>query len=232
MTNTLAVVSGGMDSTTLAHLAAQDGPVTLLSFDYGQRHVTELGYAARTAERLGAEHVIVPMSWLGPMIADQSALVTPDVEVPEGHYAEESMRATVVPNRNSIMLNVATGVAIARGCTRVGTGVHAGDHAVYPDCRPEFVDSLNDTLRLANEGFLPDGWTGVWAPFVDIPKDGIATIGHTLGVPWAETWSCYNGGTVHCGACSTCFERREAFTLAGIDDPTAYLATPMYEAPR
>lgn len=230
--HTLAVVSGGMDSTTLAYLAREDGPVTVLSFDYGQRHAVELTYAARTAEALSAEHIVAPMPWLAPMIAGQSALVTPGVPVPEGHYAEDTMRATVVPNRNALMLNIAASVAISHGCTRIGTGVHAGDHAVYPDCRPEFIDALNLSLAAGNEGFLPDGWVGVWAPFIDIPKDAIATIGHTLGVPWAETWSCYNGGTVHCGACSTCFERREAFTLAGIDDPTAYLATPMYEAPR
>lgn len=230
--HTLAVVSGGMDSTTLAYLAAEEGPVTILSVDYGQRHVKELEFAARTAERLRVPQVVVPMGWLGPMISGTSALVTPGVAVPDGHYAEDTMRATVVPNRNALMLNIAASVAISHGCTRIGTGVHAGDHAVYPDCRPEFIDALNRQLELANEGLLPDGWTGVWAPFVDIPKDGIARIGATLGVPWNDTWSCYKGGNTHCGACSTCFERREAFTLAGIDDPTPYLATPMYEAPR
>ena len=228
---TLVVVSGGMDSTTLAYLAAQSGPVTILSFDYGQRHVVELGYAARTAGALGAEHVVVPMAWLGDMIAGTSALVTPTIDVPEGHYAEQTMRSTVVPNRNSIMLNIAAGVAIASGATRIGTGVHAGDHFIYPDCRPEFVDSLNATLKAGNAGFLPDDWTGVWAPFVDRTKAEIAQIGSELGVPWVDTWSCYNGGDVHCGACSTCFERREAFTLAGVVDPTEYLATPDYEAP-
>jgi 7-cyano-7-deazaguanine synthase len=230
-THTVAVVSGGMDSTTLAYLAAEDGPVTVVSFDYGQRHAKELDYAARTARRLDAEHVIVPMSWLAPMIAGTSALVTPDVDVPDGHYAEQTMRATVVPNRNAIMLNVAAGVAIARGATRIGTGVHAGDHFIYPDCRPEFIDALNAQLAAGNESFLPDGWQGVWAPFVNIGKHDIATIGATLGVPWEDTWSCYKGGEVHCGACGTCFERREAFTLAGIADPTEYAATPDYEAP-
>lgn len=229
--HTLAVVSGGMDSTTLAYMAAVDGPLTILSFDYGQRHVRELDYAARTAERLGAKQIVVPMSWLGPMIAGTSALVTQEIEVPDGHYAEETMRATVVPNRNAVMLNVAASVAIAVGAQRIGTGVHAGDHAVYPDCRPEFVEALDGMLRVANEGFLPDGWTGIWAPFVDVPKDAIATIGDGLGVQWLDTWSCYKGGEVHCGACGTCFERREAFQLAGVEDPTEYLATPEYAEP-
>lgn len=228
---TVAVVSGGMDSTTLAYLAAEEGPVVLVTFDYGQRHRVELSYAHRTAQALQAEHIIVPMNWLAPMIAGDSALVTPSVEVPDGHYAEDSMRATVVPNRNAIMLNMAAGIAIARGAQRIATGVHAGDHFIYPDCRPEFIDAVNAQLAVGMNGFLPDDWTGVWAPFVNIGKHDIATIGEDIGVPWDETWSCYKGGDVHCGACGTCFERREAFTLASIVDPTEYLATPSYEAP-
>jgi len=220
-----------MDSTTLAYLAAQDGPVTMVSFDYGQRHRKELGFAAMTARRLEAEHVVVPMSWLAPMIAGQSSLVTPDVDVPLGHYAEQTMRATVVPNRNAIMLNLAIGVAISRGADRVATGVHAGDHFIYPDCRPAFIDAVNAQVEVGMESFLPDGWSGVWAPFVNVPKDEIARIGDRLGVPWSETWSCYKGGEIHCGACGTCFERREAFALAGVVDPTVYESTPDYVAP-
>jgi 7-cyano-7-deazaguanine synthase len=230
-THTVAVVSGGMDSTTLAYLAAQDGPVTVMSFDYGQRHVTELRYASRTAERLDAEHIVAPMSWLAPMIAGTSALVTPDVEVPDGHYAAATMTATVVPNRNAIMANVAAGIAIAIGAQRLALGVHAGDHHIYPDCRPEFIDALDTNLAVGNEGHLPDRWTGVWAPFVNLGKHDIAALGDDLGVPWADTWSCYKGGTIHCGACGTCVERREAFDLAGVNDPTVYAATPTFEAP-
>ncbi len=231
MTHTVAVVSGGMDSTTLAYLAAEEGPVTILSVDYGQRHVKELEFAARTAERLRVPQVVVPMGWLGPMISGTSALVTPGVAVPDGHYAEDTMRATVVPNRNAVMLNVAASVAVAVGAQRIATGVHAGDHAVYPDCRPEFIAALDEMLRVGNDGFLPDGWRGVWAPFVEVGKDEIARIGDQLGVPWTDTWSCYKGGPVHCGACGTCFERREAFTLAGVVDPTEYQATPEYVTP-
>lgn len=231
MTHIVAVVSGGMDSTTLAYLAAEEGPVTILSVDYGQRHVKELEFAARTAERLRVPQVVVPMGWLGPMISGTSALVTPGVAVPDGHYAEDTMRATVVPNRNAVMLNVAASVAVAVGAQRIATGVHAGDHAVYPDCRPEFIAALDEMLRVGNDGFLPDGWRGVWAPFVEVGKDEIARIGDQLGVPWTDTWSCYKGGPVHCGACGTCFERREAFTLAGVVDPTEYQATPEYVTP-
>ncbi len=229
---TVVVLSGGMDSTTLAYLAAHDGEqLVLVSFDYGQRHAKELEYAARTAEALDAEHHVMPMRWLAPLIAGESALVTPEVAVPEGHYAEDTMRATVVPNRNAIMLNLAVAVAIARNASQVATGIHAGDHAVYPDCRPEFLDALNEQVAVGMDGFLPEGWRGVWAPFVDEPKDHIASLGHTLGVPWEDTWSCYVGGDVHCGACGTCYERREAFTLAGVHDPTTYAATPDYATP-
>lgn len=231
MTHTLAVVSGGMDSTTLAYLAAQDGPVTIVSFDYGQRHVKELAYAARTAESLSAEHVVVDMDWLAAMIAGTSSLVTPDIDVPDGHYAEQTMRATVVPNRNAVMLHIAASIAVARGADRIGTGVHAGDHFIYPDCRPEFIAATNAALSVGNAGFLPDGWEGVWAPFLNVPKDEIVRIGEQLGVPWAETWSCYKGGDVHCGACGTCYERREAFALAEVVDPTEYQSTPNYDAP-
>lgn len=228
---TLVVLSGGMDSTTLAYQSAQAGPIRCVSFNYGQRHAKELDHAAVTASKLDAEHTIVPMQWLAPLLAGTSALVTPEVDVPEGHYAENTMRSTVVPNRNSIMLNIAVGIAVAEGIPAVATGVHAGDHFIYPDCRPSFLVSLNDTLRFANEGFLPDGWKGVLAPFIHQSKATIAELGDELGVPWDDTWSCYVGGDRHCGACGTCFERREAFYLAGVDDPTDYEATPEYEPP-
>jgi 7-cyano-7-deazaguanine synthase len=220
-TSTLVVLSGGMDSTTLAYLAATEGPVVAVSFDYGQRHRIELEYAATTAREIGAEHVVVPMAWLAPMIAGRSALVTDDVPVPEGHYAADTMAATVVPNRNAIMLNVAAGIAIARGMDRVGTGVHAGDHFVYPDCRPEFIALTNEALRVGNAGFAVEDFH-LWAPFVNISKTDIAILGDELSVRWLDTWSCYVGGDAHCGKCGTCVERREAFRDAGVDDPTFY----------
>lgn len=228
---TLVVLSGGMDSTTLAYRVARQGPLACVSFDYGQRHRKELEYAALTADKLGAPHTIVPMTWLAPMIAGSSSLVTPEVDVPDGHYAEDTMRATVVPNRNAIMLNLAAAIAIAEGYQSIATGVHAGDHFVYPDCRPEFIDSQQHTIALANAGFLPDNWHGIDAPFLFIGKHDIAQLGDEAGVPWEDTWSCYKGGDIHCGACGTCFERREAFTLAGINDPTPYAALPEYQAP-
>lgn len=221
-TSTLVVLSGGMDSTTLAYLAARDSSaVVAVSFDYGQRHRVELTYAARTCRHLDIEQVVVPMDWLAPMIAGQSALVTDDVAVPEGHYAADTMAATVVPNRNAIMLNVAAGIAIARGLDRIATGVHAGDHFVYPDCRPEFIDATRQALRVGNAGFAVDDFD-LWAPFVMHSKTDIAALGDELGVRWEDTWSCYVGGDAHCGRCGTCVERREAFRDADVDDPTTY----------
>lgn len=215
----IVVISGGMDSTVLAYLMrSQD--IRLISFDYGQRHKKELKYARLTADTLGVPHTVVPMSFMNTLLHG-SALTSPDVEVPEGHYAEESMKQTVVPNRNSIMLNIAAGIAVAEECKWVATGVHAGDHAVYPDCRPEFIRSLTKTLLVANEGFI-DPKFQILAPFVGLGKHDIARLGADLNVPFWYTWSCYVGGDKHCGRCGTCVERKEAFRLAEVPDSTEY----------
>lgn len=225
MNTLVAVVSGGMDSVTLAHLYRHQNPddaLVLLSVNYGQRHVRELMKAAKAAEDLHAEHLVVDLQGVGSLLT--SALTTNTISVPEGHYAHESMRATVVPNRNAIMLNVAIGVAVARGAHLVGTGVHAGDHPIYPDCRPEFITSLTALARVANEGFIVPHFE-VDAPFVHMGKHDIASLGDALGVDWRRTWSCYQGGDLHCGRCGTCRERIEAFSLAGLEDPTEYEPT-------
>lgn len=220
MSRAVAVVSGGLDSTTLAYrLAAEGHELSLLSFDYGQRHVRELEFAAQTAGRLGAAWRRVDLSAITDLIA--ASALTGDTPVPEGHYAESSMKATVVPNRNMIMLSIAAGHAVSIGAEVVATGVHAGDHFVYPDCRPLFVDTMNTALAAANEGFTVDGFH-LQAPFLHWSKTDIAAHAVALGVPLDETWSCYQGGDVHCGRCGTCCERREAIEGAGGDDPTQY----------
>lgn len=220
MSRVVAVVSGGMDSVTLAHwLAQSDELVAVVSFDYGQSHVKELAYARACAERLGAQHKLVDLATLGALLP--SALTSDDVDLPHGHYADESMRATVVPGRNLIMVSIAAGIAAALDCELVAIGVHAGDHPVYPDCRPEFVDAASDAVRLGVSGVGKHD-VELIAPFVRMSKTDIAALGERVGVPWAETWSCYEGGDVHCGKCGTCVERREAFDDAGINDPTAY----------
>jgi 7-cyano-7-deazaguanine synthase len=216
----VAVLSGGMDSTTLLYwMRNMDFETAAISFNYGQKHVKELKFASATCDKLGVPHVIFDLSCMKEIA--KSALTNDKIEVPEGHYAEESMKATVVPNRNMVMLSIATSWAISSEANIVATGVHAGDHAIYPDCRPEFIYSLEQTLRVANEGFIVPSFQ-VAAPFVQLSKAEIAKTGNQLLVPWEETWSCYKGGELHCGKCGTCVERKEAFKLACIDDPTQY----------
>jgi 7-cyano-7-deazaguanine synthase len=219
--NIVAIVSGGMDSVTMAHLLASQGNrLHLLSFDYGQRHLRETYYASLCAKRLEVPWHSVDMREVGLHLSG-SALTDIAIPVPEGHYTHESMRSTVVPNRNMIMLSVAAGLAVAERASRIATAVHAGDHAIYPDCRRRFIDAMTVALRLGNEGYAhPE--LQVLAPFVRKTKADIVTIGDGLGVPWDQTWSCYRGEQHHCGRCGTCVERREAFELARVIDPTAY----------
>lgn len=214
----VAVVSGGMDSTVLAHLAtALYGRVDLISIDYGQRHRKELDFAAESAADLACRHDVVSLP-VGGLLGG-SALTDDDVEVPHGHYAAENMAVTVVPNRNAMLISIAYGIAVARDADAVLVGVHAGDHHVYPDCRPAFIDAMDVALRIGNEGV---GSVRLEAPFVHRSKTDIARLGTRLGVDWTRTWSCYEGGAVHCGRCGTCVERREALRDAGVDDPTEY----------
>lgn len=220
MTRVVAIVSGGMDSVTLAyHLAEQGHSLHLLSVDYGQRHRKELNYARTTADALGERHSIIDLSSITTLIASSS--LTSEHEVPDGHYAEQTMRATVVPNRNMMMLSVATAIAVSEGAQFVATGVHGGDHFIYPDCRPEFVAAAHAVSLIGNVSFGQD-FRGIIAPFVHHDKAWIAAEGDRLGVPWSQTWSCYKGGEIHCGRCGTCVERAEAFHLAGVIDPTEY----------
>jgi 7-cyano-7-deazaguanine synthase len=220
----VAVVSGGLDSTTLAYwLRERAVSLTLLSFDYGQRHRKELLFVRATAEVLGVRHHVADLGGVGRLLAG-SALTDSVVEVPDGHYNDASMRATVVPNRNAIMLDVAVALAISIGADAVAYGTHAGDHMIYPDCRPEFLDAFRRVTAVANAGFLPPRFQ-VMAPFIDLTKAAIVRLAADLGVPTEGTWSCYRGGDQHCGTCGTCTERREAFVLAGVPDPTCYTVT-------
>jgi len=220
----VAVVSGGLDSAVLAHhLRAEGWDLRLLSFDYGQRHAKELDHARKLAAALGAPHDIVDLRSTGALLGG-SALTDAAVDVPEGHYTDASMRSTVVANRNAIFVQVAVGVAVAEGAQAVALGIHAGDHPIYPDCRPAFVDAAQHLAEVANEGFLAEGFR-LLAPFLHRSKADIVRLGVELGVPFVDTWSCYAGGVRHCGRCGTCVERREAFALAGADDPTDYEET-------
>jgi len=215
---TIVVCSGGMDSVVLAHkVAAENILLELVSFDYGQRHKKELAFAAECARRLDVPHQIIDITAIGTTLGGSA--LTDDIAVPDGHYAEETMKITIVPNRNAIMLAIAFAIAAARGANAVATAVHGGDHFIYPDCRPGFISAFETMQRHALDGYAD---IRLLAPFVQISKSEIARIGAAIGVPFEKTWSCYKGLEAHCGCCGTCVERREAFHLAGLDDPTPY----------
>lgn len=225
-TQKLAVVlcSGGMDSVTLAYLMKDRGyALHLLSVDYGQRHAKEMLHARRTAEKLGGKWDMIDLTAVTRFLTG-TALTDRNVDVPDGHYASPTMKKTVVPNRNAMMLAVAYAVAASEEAAVVATAVHAGDHAVYPDCRPEFIRAFNE-MEYASLG--EDHEVTLIAPFLNLYKEDIAAEGARLGVDFTETWSCYKGGTVHCGTCGTCYERREAFDKAGLVDPTTYRQVPL-----
>ena len=217
MTDTVVVIySGGMDSYTLLHLARERGyRVHALSFNYGQRHVRELECARSVCEAQGIPHKVIDIRAMSEVMAGSS--LTSDVEVPEGHYEEDSMKATVVPNRNMILLSLATGYAVTVGAGAVWYGAHGGDHAIYPDCRPEFVEKMDAVCRVAN--YEP---VGIEAPFMAMDKGQILAEGLRLGLDYSQTWTCYNGREQACGRCGSCVERLEAFAANGVTDPLEY----------
>ncbi len=220
MTKAVVILSGGMDSAVLLYWAKSEGyePYTL-SFDYGQRHKKEIGFAAYLSEKVGCDWQLANLGPIRDLLGSSS--LTSDREVPQGHYAEENMKATVVPNRNMIMLSIASGYAQVVGAECVFFGGHSGDHPIYPDCRPEFILALDKAVELGNYNA-----PAIRGPFLQKTKADIVKIGANLGVDFEDTWSCYEGQTSHCGLCGTCCERREAFELAGVFDPTSYTATP------
>ncbi len=219
---TLVICSGGLDSVILAHKVAasytEEQTLTgLISFDYGQRHKKELVFAALCAEHLNVPHTVIDISDVGASLSGSA--LTDDIAVPDGHYAEDTMKITVVPNRNAIMLSIAYGIASAQEADAVAAAFHGGDHFIYPDCRPGFVKSFEEMQSHALEGL---GEIKLYTPYLNLTKADIAAEGAALNVPFDQTWSCYKGGDTHCGRCGTCVERREAFDLAGVEDPTEY----------
>ena len=180
-----------------------------VSFDYGSKHnAREIAYAKLHCNRLGIKHMILPLDFIGKYF--RSDLLIGGGEIPEGSYDDGNMRSTVVPFRNGIMLAVAAGLAESYGLDTLLIANHSGDHAIYPDCRPEFIAAFDQAVRAGTyEGIR------VVSPYCDITKRDIALRGHALGIDYAETWSCYKGGERHCGKCGTCTERKEA--LEGFD---------------
>lgn len=213
--DSILVLSGGMDSSTL--LYQEQARISLaVTFDYGSNHnAREIACARRLCEMLGIEHLVIPLEFMGRYFS--SSLLSGADAIPEGHYADENMKSTVVPFRNGIMLAVACGLAESRGLRHVMLANHGGDHAIYPDCREGFVNAMSLAMKEGTYEHID-----IIAPYTNITKSDIARIGKELGIDYSLTYSCYKGGEKHCGRCGTCVERREAMADAGIDDPTEY----------
>lgn len=212
----MIIVSGGMDSITLLH-ERKDTIALAVSFDYGSNHnAREIPFARLHCQRLGIRHVVIPLAFMQQYF--KSSLLEGADAIPDGHYADSNMKSTVVPFRNGIMLSIAVGIAESNSLRRVLIANHGGDHAIYPDCRPEFITAID---AAAKAGTYVD--VAIEAPYTNISKTDIARRGKSLAIDYSETWSCYKGGEVHCGTCGTCVERKEALREAGIADPTVYL---------
>ncbi|MDX1706249.1 7-cyano-7-deazaguanine synthase QueC [Pseudidiomarina sp.] len=216
MAKVVVIYSGGMDSFTVLHYALQQGhDVYALSFNYGQRHVRELDAAAEVCKQAGIPHKVVDITAINQLLAGSS--LTDDIDIPEGHYESVSMQSTVVPNRNMILLSLAIGYAVSIEAESVCYGAHSGDHAIYPDCRPEFVLKMNEVSQIAN--YQP---VTIDVPFLDNNKAEILAAGLAMGLDYAHTWTCYNGRELACGKCGACIERLEAFAANNQTDPLPY----------
>lgn len=218
--NVVVLCSGGMDSVTALYWAAREHTVVAaVSFDYGAKHNhREIPFAAEHAAKLGVRHEVIAMDFVNRLFA--SDLLKSGGAIPEGHYEADNMKQTVVPFRNAIMLSIAGGFAESIGAAGVAIAAHGGDHAIYPDCREDFMRAMGDAMRLGTYANVQ-----LLRPFIALNKAQIAAEGARLGVDFARTWSCYKGGALHCGKCGTCVERREAFAAAGLPDPTPYEST-------
>ena len=214
---TVVLLSGGMDSVcALADTAATHEVVAALSFDYGSKHNhREIPMARWQAEKFGVPHHVIALDFMDRLFA--SHLLKSGGEIPDGHYEEESMKQTVVPFRNGILLSIAAGFAESVEAEGLVIAAHSGDHAIYPDCREGFMQAMGDAIRLGTYAEV-----ALQRPFIDMRKEDIAVRGAELGVDFSMTWSCYKGGEIHCGVCGTCVERKEAFERAGMEDPTEY----------
>ncbi len=215
MKKSLIILSGGMDSVTLLY-DKKDEIAVAVTFDYGSNHnKREEEFAKYHCEKLGIEHIIIPLTFIHDYF--KSSLLEGASAIPDGHYEDDTMKSTVVPFRNGIMLSVACGLAESRELEKVLIANHFGDHAIYPDCRKGFIDAISEAMRNGTyKGITID------APYTTITKTDIAKIGKSLGIDYSKTYSCYKGGEKHCGKCGTCVERKEALRDAGIEDPTEY----------
>ena len=218
MTEKIVVIfSGGMDSFTLLNRMVKEGHyVSAVTFDYGQRHAKEIKYAESACLELQVPHKVIDITAINQLI--QGSSLTSNINIPEGHYADKTMRSTIVPNRNMILLSLAVGYAVSINAAKVFYGAHTGDHAIYPDCRPEFVKKMNDVCTVANYEPIE-----IVTPYLDYDKGQIVKEGLLMGLDYSKTWSCYNGKDLACGKCGACFERKEAFALNYMSGPSGYI---------
>ena len=215
MKDRILILSGGMDSVTMLY-EFKDTIAMAVSFNYGSNHnQREIPFAQLHCHRLGIPHIVIDLDFMQKYF--QSSLLSGAESIPEGHYADANMKSTVVPFRNGIMLSIATGLAESNGLKTVMMANHGGDHTIYPDCRPEFVSAFDAAAHAGTYNNV-----NLIAPYTNITKADIAAKGKSLGIDYAETWSCYKGGENHCGKCGTCVERKEAMQMAGIIDTTIY----------
>ena len=215
MKDGVIIVSGGMDSITLLY-ERKDEIALGISFDYGSNHnAREIPLARMHCERLGIRHLVINLSFIHQYF--KSSLLSGADKIPEGSYDDDNMKSTVVPFRNVIMLSIAVGIAEGEGLTKVFIANHGGDHAIYPDCREEFIEAINAASQAGTYEHVR-----ILAPYTNITKTDIALRGKQLGIDYSETWSCYKGGEVHCGKCGTCVERKQALREAGLEDTTQY----------
>ena len=218
---TVVIYSGGMDSYTVLHRALREGlEVHALSFDYGQRHSRELEVARRVCAALEVPHQVIDIRAIHSLI-DNSALTDSDRSMPDGDYDADNLTATVVPNRNMMLLSMAIAKAVNIGAGRVDYGAHGGDHVLYPDCRPAFVEAMNAVAGIAN--FEP---VTIHTPYLHSSKAEILADGLAMGLDYAATWTCYEGAELACGRCGSCRERLAAFAANRVSDPLAYAAPP------
>lgn len=215
MKDSAIILSGGMDSVTLLY-DKKDDIALAITFNYGSNHAQkEIECAKYHCKALGVKHIIIPLQFMKQYF--NSSLLQGADAIPEGHYADENMKSTVVPFRNGIMLAIACGIAESNGLHKVLIANHCGDHAIYPDCREEFINAMSNAMSNGTyENVCID------APYTNITKGDIAKRGKELGIDYSKTWSCYKGGKKHCGKCGTCVERKEAMQYAGIEDKTEY----------
>ncbi|MBM3853927.1 MAG: 7-cyano-7-deazaguanine synthase QueC [Verrucomicrobia bacterium] len=215
--NVVVLCSGGMDSVTALYWARREHTVVaVVTFDYGAKHnQREIPFAAEHARMIGARHELIALDFVNRLFA--SHLLNSGGPIPEGHYQARTMKQTVVPFRNAIMLSIACGFAESAGAAGLVIAAHAGDHVIYPDCREDFMRAMGEAMRLGTYADVQ-----LLRPFIALNKGEIASLGARLGVDFARTWSCYKGGDRHCGVCGTCVERREAMAQAGLPDPTIY----------